>query len=760
MVTNTVQVPMQVYIHKETNNRSFLDMHYYLKAKGIQNNAFFLYLYDTDLIGVDPRDPNLPSSYKVKVLRECMFNYWYFLREVVRIPDQGGTVSSGKQYKLHRANLAMNYLFTGNFSQFIEMPRQFGKTIGAVVRYLYVFLFGTTNSEIMFIHKNHDGSKENLARLKLIREALPSYLRMDSIIGVDGKKLKVSNTVEVLQHPTNGNKIKTLPSAKNKQLANTLGRGCTQPLQYYDEFGWIVHNQLIYESATPAYDTASQNAKRNGAPFGILLTTTPGDMTTAEGQYAFQIRNNATPWDEAYYDKTYEELCAIKDANDSSIFFHIRYTYQQLGEGDEYLKRQVKQLNKNWTAIRREILLEWSNIADAAIFSKEDLDVIQQFCQQPIRTVLFGQFGQYQMQIYKEMDLRDGQIIGVDVAGGYRRDSSAITIINAKTTEVMAALNCNFMPVDDLANVVYQLVTKYLPQALVVIEKNGVGMGVVSRLMHTSIKKNLYYTIKTMELQERTNGVTTIRPSQLVKAYGLDNTGSTRARLIEILFQRVQYHKDKFISPILHEEMCGLIYKTTGGNSRVDHSATTHDDQIFSYLLALYVWYDCPDLTSRFGIIRGEIKTDNDIEEQMGTIEDIYGEGTYEILDLDQSDIDPDDPVLGNTAHIMQDIKKKQATFVTSAQMIDREYEHDQEALMRIVQSAPGRAAIEKAYHIDLSQPSIYGFNDYSGAGGVSIDDNSLFSFYAGDPEYGDDEEYNPYKVDQGNLHKDFMNIY
>ena len=39
-----------------------------------------------------------------------MFNYWYFIREVVRIPDQGGTVSSGKQYKLHRANLAMNYL--------------------------------------------------------------------------------------------------------------------------------------------------------------------------------------------------------------------------------------------------------------------------------------------------------------------------------------------------------------------------------------------------------------------------------------------------------------------------------------------------------------------------------------------------------------------------------------------------------------------------------------------------------------------------
>ena len=299
---------------------------------------------------------------------------------------------------------------------------------------------------------------------------------------------------------------------------------------------------------------------------------------------------------------------------------------------------QVKQLQKNWYAIRREILLEWSNVADSAIFSKDDLDIIQQFCAQPIRTILFGQYGQYQMQIYKEMDLRDGQIIGVDVAGGYRRDSSAITIINAKTTEVMAALNCNYIPVDDLANVIYELVTKYLPQALVVIEKNGVGMGLIPRLMHSSIKKNLYYTIKTMELTERSNGVTTIRPSQLVKAYGVDNSGPVRARLIEILFQRVQYHKDKFICPILHEEMCGLIYKTSpNGNSRVDHSSTTHDDQIFSYLLALYVWYDCPDLTARFGIIREKQKANLSIFSNKYVLTVLIAEKGIKVLKLQRN---------------------------------------------------------------------------------------------------------------------------
>ena len=51
-------------------------MHYYLKERGIQNNDFFLALLDPGLAGVDPRDPNLSSTMKVRVLNECRFNYW------------------------------------------------------------------------------------------------------------------------------------------------------------------------------------------------------------------------------------------------------------------------------------------------------------------------------------------------------------------------------------------------------------------------------------------------------------------------------------------------------------------------------------------------------------------------------------------------------------------------------------------------------------------------------------------------------------
>ena len=69
-------VTRHVYYQMSTSNKSFLEMHYYLKQKGIKNNRFFLVLYDKDLAGVDPYDPRLSPIMKQKILRECMSNFW------------------------------------------------------------------------------------------------------------------------------------------------------------------------------------------------------------------------------------------------------------------------------------------------------------------------------------------------------------------------------------------------------------------------------------------------------------------------------------------------------------------------------------------------------------------------------------------------------------------------------------------------------------------------------------------------------------
>ena len=689
MIVNQQQIT--AYYHMSTSNQSFLNMHYYLKQKGIQNNKFFLVIYDPDLIGVNPRDPNLNTVMKKKILRECIINFWYFIREVVRIPDQGGQVGGGKRYNLHRGNLAMNFGFLMNWNMFVEFPRQHGKTISAICWYLWVFNFGTTNSEMMFMNKKHDDSKMNLRRLKDIRDALPSYLQMKEMVGPDGKIKKSSNNVESTTNIINANKITTKAGARNAASANSVGRGCTMPIHWYDEYAFILYNNIIYSAATPAFKTAADNAKRNGAPYGILITTTPGDCTTDEGEDARLTKDLATPFNEAFYDYNYEQLQNVKNSNNSSTFFYIRYTYQQLGSGEQYFKEMVLDLKKDWVAIRREVLLEWSKSSSNSPFRQQDLDEVERLIiNEPIQQIPLCN-GLYFLNLYKRMDVtmsrRYPPIIGVDVSGGYQQDSSAITVIDSRTTEVVADLNCNYISTNDLAKVIYELVMKYMPNAIVNIERTGgFGGSVLSMLVKSKIKRNLYFEIKDRVTEERFNGVKVIRKTQKTKVFGLDETKQTRDILMEILRDRMDHHKAKFISPILFNELTTLEVKKNG---RIEHASNAHDDQVFSYLMALYVWYEGKNLMENFGLDKGTLYTDNNDETYLG-LEETYKDIVEELEVEEDSDLNLELEYLKN------------ASSISFKEWQEREMVQDQAALQQMLRNKRAREAWAKKNHMDL----------------------------------------------------------
>ena len=109
----------------------------------------------------------------------------------------------------------------------------------------------------------------------------------------------------------------------------------------------------------------------------------------------------------------------------------------------------------------------------------------------------------------------------------------------------------------------------------------GFGASVIARLLQTSIRKNLFYTIKDKVIEERIVGSAIHKRTQKTKVYGSDSTKAERESLMEILRERVEYHKDKIISPIIYEELCGLEVKKNG---KIEHSSNTHDDQVFSWL--------------------------------------------------------------------------------------------------------------------------------------------------------------------------------
>lgn len=683
-----------VYYHHSTSNKSFIDMAMYLKDRGIKHYEFMLLLLDPDLAGVDPYDPRLSTTMKMKILRECLYNPWYFIREVVRIPQAGK--SGGIPFILHRGNLAMLFCLMLNLNTMCILPRQTGKTYCAVVWYLYLFNFGTNSSEISFLNKKFDDSKNNLARIKDTRELLPSYLRMDQMFAPDGTKLKGRNSVESMTHPVNHNIIRTVASARDKTSAASLMRGRTTSIIYIDEYAFIKHNKIIYMNMVPAWNTAANNARQNHKPYGMLITTTPGMLATEEGQYCYEAMGNATKFNEGWYNLTYNEIMEIVNTNERSTFVYIEYSYQQLGYSEAWFRDLCRNMELDWDAIRREVLLEWSPSVENSPFRKEDLDTIRNLLRAPIGS--FMVFNKYPILVYERMDPRHVPLIGIDPSGGYQRDSSAITIVDSWTTRVTAEFNCNWIPTLDLAAVILELVSKYMPNAVVNIERNGgFGASIIAKLLTTPIKRNLFFTIKDKVVEERIGGGQSFVKKQKTKVFGSDSTHEAREKLMDILRNRVDYHKDKIVSKTIYDELCGLEYKKNG---RIEHSSNTHDDQVFSWLWALYIIYEGGELMQTWGIERHEIKTDAELEE---AVYDFDKPGTN--VDLDMS-------ISLETQEIIDEQTKQldQAPGKTLYQeWVKKEVEADKAALQKLLRDPKAREAYARQNNLslsDLDQPA------------------------------------------------------
>lgn len=547
---------------------------------------------------------------------------------------------------------------------------------------------------MVFLNKKMEDSKLNLARMKEIRGALPSYLQMIQLVTPDGKIVRKPNTVETLEHVSNGNKIKTVPSARSKAAAASLLRGRTIPIIYADEWAFTPYNEIIYVNTIPAWKTAAMNAKRNKAPYGITITTTPGFLQEEAGKYAWDMKESATPFTELWYDMNYYELMNYINANTRSSFIYIKYTYQQLGRSEQWFSEICRDMQSKWPDIRREVLLEWSTSVENSPFTQEQLEVVEQLTKTPIKQILL--MNKYTMSIYQQIDLnRYPPIIGVDVSGGYNRDSSAISCIDSNTTKVFADLNCNYISTFDLAQCIYELVTVYMPNAVVNVERNGgFGASVLAKLVNSKIKRNLYFEIKDKVIEERQQNDHIYKTKKRMKIYGLDNTKAVRELLMELLRERMENHKDKFISPHILAELKGLEVKKNG---KIDHSVNTHDDQIFSMLMALYVWYYGKNLAENFGIRKAVIKTDESLDEEMpdwSTATEDTGEIFQEFYDNDETS------TRSETNKFIKDSKR--AIGKTYAEFSAEQYEKEQQFLRQLLSTKVGREAYARTYNLDL----------------------------------------------------------
>lgn len=612
-----------------TANKSFLQVAKDLKSLGIHNYYFMLEIYDYSLVNIDPCAKNLTRDQISRIMTECTRNPWYYLREVCRIPDQGGV---GIPFKANRGNIAQTWLTLHGIDSWLCLPRQQGKTISFLCLLSWAYSFGTNNSTFIFINKDSNNAKENLQRLKDIIDCLPEYLRFDQILEEDEngkvKLVKAARNATSMKHPITKNRIIIKPKATSYESALSLARGLTSNVFHFDEPEFTPYIKTIIENSVSTFETAARNAKKNGAMYCRAFSCTPGDLDTSMGQEAQEVLSHTTKWSEHMYDMRYDsandennELLQYVKNNGGNGIVYIEYSYKQLGLTDEWLRNMYNKI-QNPIVVKREILLQRIRGSSDSPFDQEDIEYLASMIQPVIDEMYILEH--FRFDIYKKLERLTPYLVSIDCSTGTNGDSNAITIINPYTVRPDAEFKCPYIGETQFEKLIMELIMDHIPRACVIIERNSVGDGIIDHLLNSPIRSNLYFDknkdLVEENLADASNNVSMLkRQGEQKKYYGVYTNNQSREDMFAILFRRMAEFKDDFVTKNITDDIAHLVRFKSG---KIAAAEGAHDDSIMSYLIGMYVWYHGNNLTA-FGIVKGSREIENQNQGLKRTVEDI-----------------------------------------------------------------------------------------------------------------------------------------
>ena len=617
------------YYDTGTSNKSFLQVAKDLKSLGIHNYYFMLEIYDYSLVNIDPYAENLTRDQISRIMTECTRNPWYYLREICRIPDQGGV---GIPYKANRGNIAQTWLTLHGIDSWLCLPRQQGKTISFLCLLAWAYSFGTNNSTFIFVNKDSGNAKENLQRLKDIIDCLPEFLRFEQIMEEDEngkvKLVKAARNATSMKHPITKNRIIIKPKATSYESALSLARGLTSNILHFDEPEFTPYIKTIIENSVSTFETAARNAKKNGAMYCRAFSCTPGDLDTSMGQEAQEVLSHTTKWSEHMYDMRYDSLNDDKNEllqyvknNGGNGIVYIEYSYKQLGLTDEWLRNMYNKI-QNPVVVKREILLQRIRGSSDSPFDQEDIEYMASMVQ-PIIDELYL-CDHFRFDIYKKLERLTPYLVSIDCSTGTNGDSNAITVINPYTVRPDAEFKCPYIGETQFEKLIIELVQQHLPRACIIIERNSVGDGIIDHLLNSPIRSNLYFDknkdLVEANLADQSNVVSMLkRQGDQKKFYGVYTDNKSREDMMAILFRRVAEFKDDFVTKNITDDIAHLVRFKSG---KVAAQIGFHDDSIMSYLIGMYVWYHGNNL-GMWGIVKGAKEIENQNQGLHRSVEDI-----------------------------------------------------------------------------------------------------------------------------------------
>ena len=333
------------------------------------------------------------------------------------------------------------------------------------------------------------------------------------------------------------------------------------------------------------------------------------------------MREQMWRFSESIYDKDTATAKEIVRKGSKINVTYIEFNYKQLGKDDKWFVKLCGIVNNNKIKIKREIFLQRIRGSSQSPFEQDDLEAINNLKGSPKHEIYINKTQNF--LIYETLNKNIPYIVGVDVATGKLNDNSAITVLNPYTLKVVAEYKNNVIAPPDLAVVVAKFVKKYIPRSIIAVESNHNGESVLHLLKKSVVGMNVYFDSNKYFIPETNDRLDQkgfeIQEAMRRKYYGVYTSTKTRDMMMSILFEHVLHHKAEFVGVYLIDDLNNLVRAASG---KIAAAPGKHDDNIMSYLIALYVYYHGTNL-ARYGFVRGEKEPQKPVEK---TMEDYYNE--------------------------------------------------------------------------------------------------------------------------------------
>lgn len=577
----------------KTKNESFLRISALYKEMGIENCLFPLALLQPELQGIDPHDENLSEDIKLKIGLEVTYNYWYFIREVAKVPPVAGP--NAIPYKANRGNISLSWCFLNHIDFALIQPRQTGKSVSTDLLSIWVLYLKARNTMVNLITKDHSLRVKNVERLKKMRELLPDYLIH--------KQRKDGDNQIGLRYEAFKNFYETSVGQTSETGATKIGRGLTSPIFHVDEGPFIAYIEATLNAALGASTAAKEEAATTGNPYGNIFTTTAGKKDDPSGKYMYDLIHGGAVWNEVFFDaKNVKQLKEMISKSRSGIKTIINgtFSHRQLGKTDKWLYEVMADNNLRGAAADRDLFNVWTSGTLTSPLPPHINDMIKKSELDPLYNEISKD--NYIIRWYIEKEKlsdfmsKNKVVLGLDTSDAIGRDSLAMVFINAKNLATIGAATINETNLLVFCHFLAEILVKYTNITLVIEKKSSAqtiidaltlilpkyGINPFERMFNRIVDESSERPTTFKEISTPMNNRSLTFYDPYKKYFGFNTGKNSRMVLYHNVLENAAHTVGHLVRDMtLSNEIRSLVSK----NGRIDHSSGGHDDMVIAWLM-------------------------------------------------------------------------------------------------------------------------------------------------------------------------------